>query len=122
MARATRPRSNTPEPRPIQRGAVWRVNLDPTHGSEIRKTRPGVVLSADALNRVRRTVVIVPLSTGPAPKPPIVVAVRSAGPESVAVCDQIRAVDKARFVRMECTLSTADLHAIEAGVREVLQL
>ncbi len=79
-----------------RRGEVWWVDLDPTRGSEIRKTRPAVVLTANALNRARRTVVVVPLSTGPAPRPPIVVATASAGAGSVAVCDQMRAVDKGR--------------------------
>jgi len=61
------------------------VNLDPTQGSEISKTRPGVVMTADALNRAGRTVVIVPLSTGPAARTPIVVATPWVWPNSVAV-------------------------------------
>jgi mRNA interferase MazF len=105
-----------------QRGSVWWVDLDPTRGAEIRKTRPAVVLSADSLNRARRTVMVVPLSTGPAPHPPIVVATPSVGDGSVAVCDQLRAVDKARLTRMEAVLSREDLRAIEDGVRAVLQL
>src|SRR5215471_8503254 len=75
-----------------RRGEVWWVDFDPTRGSEIRKSRPAVVITADALNRGRRTVIVVPLSTGPQPRPPIVVAVPSAGARSVAVCDQMRAV------------------------------
>lgn len=88
-----------PEPEQIslRRGEVWRVAFDPTRGSEIRKARPAVVLSANGLNRPRRTVLVVPLSTGPAPRPPIVVATLSAGPDSVAVCDQPRRVDKLRL-------------------------
>ena len=105
-----------------RRGSIWWVDLDPTRGAEIRKTRPALVLSADALNRVRRTVVIVPISTGPEPRPPIVVAVPSAGVGSVAVCDQVRAVDRARLTRMVGTLSMEDLRAVEAGVRAVLAL
>ena len=118
MARAPRSRPAVS----LQRGSVWWVDLDPTRGAEIRKTRPAVVLSADGLNRARRTVVVVPLSTGPDPHPPIVVATPSAGEGSVAVCDQLRAVDKARFTRMEGMLSREDLRAIEDGVRAVLQL
>jgi mRNA interferase MazF len=98
------------------------VNLDPTRGSEIQKTRPAVVLTADGLNRIRRTVVVVPLSTGPAPRPPIVVSVPSAGQASVAVCDQIRAVDRARLTRAQGALSRDDLRAVEDGVRAVLAL
>jgi mRNA interferase MazF len=101
---------------------VWWVNLDPTRGSEIRKTRPAAVLSADALNRVRRTVVVVPLSTGRAPRPPIVVATPSAGTDSVAVCDQVRSVDKSRLIRCTDHLASPDLRAIEDGIRAVLEL
>jgi len=101
---------------------VWWVDLDPTRGSEIRKTRPAVVLTADALNRARRTVVVVPLSTGPAARPPIVVAVPSAGAGSVAVCDQVRAVDKGRLTACAGQVTAADLRAVEDGIRAVLEL
>lgn len=101
---------------------MWWVDLDPTRGSEIQKTRPAAVLTANALNRVRRTVVVVPLSTGPMPRPPIVVATPSAGAESVAVCDQVRAVDKGRLTRRIGHLAAPDLRAIEEGVRAVLEL
>ncbi len=106
----------------VRRGDVWWVDLDPTRGSEIRKARPAVVLTADALNRARRTVVVVPMSTGPTPRPPIVVATASAGVGSVAVCDQVRAVDKSRLTRRMGQLAMADLRAVEDGVRVVLGL
>ncbi len=106
----------------VRRGEVWWVDLDPTRGSEIRKTRPAVVLTANALNRARRTVVIVPLSTGPSPRPPIVVATPSAGADSVAVCDQVRAVDKGRLTRCTGQLTVADLREVEIGVRTILEL
>ncbi len=106
----------------MRRGEVWWVDLDPTRGSEIRKTRPAVVLSVDALNRARRTVVVVSLSSSPDPRPPIVVAVPSAGEDSVAVCDQVRAVDKGRLARMKGRLSDVDLRAIEDGLRTILGL
>ena len=106
----------------VRRGDVWWVNLDPAQGSEIRKTRPAVVMTADALNRARRTVVVVPLSTGPDPRPPIIVAAPSAGLNAVAVCDQLRAVDKRRLTRLSGRLSTTDLRMIEEGVRRILEL
>ncbi len=107
---------------PVRRGEIWWVNFDPTQGSEIRKTRPAVVVTADALNRARRTVVVVPLSTGPQPRPPLVVATPSAGASSVAICDQLRAVDKRRLTRNGGRLSATDLRAIEEGLRQVLEL
>src|ERR1700724_4348809 len=100
-----------------RRGGIWWVNSDPAQGSEIRKTRPAIVVTADALNRARRTVVVVPLATGPQPRPPIVVATPSAGDGRVAVCDQARAVDKARLTRTAGQLSSVDLRAIEDGLR-----
>jgi mRNA interferase MazF len=105
----------------VRRGDIWWVNLDPTQGSEIRKTQPAVVMTADALNRARRTIVV-PLSTGPAPRPPIVVATPSAGPNSVAVCDQLRAVDRRRLTRNSGRLSAVDLRMIEERIRRVLEL
>ena len=106
----------------IVRGSIWWVEFDPTIGSEIRKTRPAVVLTADSLNRVRRTVVVVPLSTGPGQRPPIVLHVPSAGQGSMAVCDQIRAVDRSRLMRPSGSLSREDLKAVEDSVRTILRL
>lgn len=106
----------------VRRGEVWWVNFSPTQGGEIRKTRPAVVITTDALNRARRTVVVVPLSTGPQPHPPIVVATPSAGASSVAVCDQVRAVDKRRLTRNEGRLSSADMRSVEEGLRRILEL
>ena len=104
----------------MKRGEVWWVDLDPTRGGEIQKTRPAVILTVDALNRARRTVVVVPLSSSATPRPPIVVSVPSAGAGSVAVCDQVRAVDKARLIRQTGKLSDSDLLALGNGVRQVL--
>lgn len=106
----------------LQRGSVWWVEFDPARGAGIQTTRPAVVLSADGRNRVRRTIVVVPLSTGPAPRPPVTISVPSAGAAAVAICDQLRAMDRSRLTRMEGSLSREDLRAVEDGVRAVLQL
>jgi len=81
----------------IQRGEIWWVSLDPTQGSEIKKTRPCVVLSHNTLNRLRRTVVVVPLSTAAKPHPPITLPVTCQEKLCVAVVDQIRSVAKHRL-------------------------
>ena len=107
---------------PIRRGEIWWVDFDPARGGEIRKMRPAVVITADGLNRARRTVVVVPLSTGPQPRPPIVVPTPSAGARSVAICDQLRAVDKGRLSDSVGTLSADDLRAVEDGLRRSLVL
>jgi mRNA interferase MazF len=107
---------------PVRRGEVWWVDFDTADSGEMRRMRPAVVVTADALNRARRTVVVVPLATGPQPRPPIVVATPSAGQGRVAVCDQARAVDKARLTRTAGQLSAPDLKAVEDGLRRILEL
>lgn len=106
----------------MRRGEIWWANLDPTVGGEISKRRPVLILSRDGLARRRRTLVVVPLSTGPTPDPPLVVGVPSAGTGSVAVCDQIRALDRSRLDRRLGQISDADLRVLEAELREALGL
>lgn len=104
----------------MQRGEVWWVNFDPSQGTEIQKCRPAVVLTVNALNKVRGTVVVVPLSTSAIPRPPLVVPVPSAGAGSVAVCDQLCAADKKRFGRKLCTLSAPDMVTLADALKIVL--
>jgi mRNA interferase MazF len=105
-----------------RRGEVWWVRLDPTLGSEIGKTRPCLVLSANILNERRRTVVAVPLSSSPQPSPPILVPLECGGRRVVAVTDQIRAVAKERLHERLGEISSSDLLAVEAAVRRILEL
>jgi mRNA interferase MazF len=78
----------------MKRGDLFWVNLDPTIGSEIRKKRPCVLVGANPINKARRTVVVVPLSTAADARPPLTIQVEAFGRRAIAVCDQIRAVDK----------------------------
>lgn len=86
----------------MKRFEVWLVNLDPTVGSEIRKTRPAVIVSPDELNSHLQTVVVVPLATGRAY--PFRIATKVQGKSGVAAIDQIRTVDKRRLVKRLSTL------------------
>src|SRR5580698_1363114 len=106
----------------IERGEIWWINLDPAVGREIKKRRPCVVLSANEINRIRATPVVVPLSSSPEAAPPIVVSVPSAGQNSVAVLDQIRAVDRKRFMQRAGVLADSDLRNVELAAKQVLQL
>lgn len=106
----------------LNRGSVYWINLDPTQGSEIRKTRPCVIISASPINEARRTVIIIPLSTAAKPRPPIAVEVFCMDRSVTAVCDQIRAVDKTRLIERVDTLSKEDMLKIEEGLRLVLCL
>lgn len=105
-----------------RRGEVWWVRLDPTRGSEIKKTHPCLVVGTNVLNERRRTVVIVPLSTAPRSAPPLLVPVMCAGRKAVAVIDQIRAVTKELFTQRMGELSAQDLRSVEEALRLVLEL
>ena len=106
----------------INRGDIWWVSLDPTQGSEIKKTRPCVVLTHDTLNRLRRTVVVVPLSTAAKPHPPITVPVTCQGDSVVAVVDQIRAVAKHRLKSKVESLAPDELDELCQAVSSILEL
>ena len=105
-----------------RRGGVWWVRLDPTLGSEIKKTRPCLIVGTNVLNERRRTVVIVPLSTAPQAAPPLLVPVVRSGQRAVAVVDQIRAVSQQRLDHRIGELSAEDLEAVEQALRSVLEL
>jgi len=106
----------------LKRGDVYWVDLDPTRGSEIRKMRPCVLVGATPINQARRTVVVVPLSTAGKPRPPIAVPVFRLEKQVVAVCDQIRAVDKARLIKEAGSMSKEDMARLDVGLRQVLSL
>ena len=105
-----------------RRGEIWWVNLDPTRGSEIKKTRPCVIVGNNVLNERRRTVVIIPLSTGPQAAPPLLVPLGCAGKVAIAVVDQIRAVAKERLRHRLGELLPRDLTRVEEALRMVLEL
>ena len=87
---------------PVKRFEVWLVNLDPTIGSEIRKTRPAIIVSPDELNDHLRTVIVVPLTSG---RPyPFRLQTRVHDKEGNAAVDQMRTVDKQRLVKRVDTL------------------
>jgi mRNA interferase MazF len=82
----------------IARFEIHLVSLDPTVGSEIRKTRPCLVISPDEMNRHLATVIVAPLTTVTRSYPSRVVC-RFQGKQGQVVLDQIRTVDRARLVK-----------------------
>ena len=106
----------------ITRGDIWWVSLDPTQGSVIKKTRPCVVLTHSTLNKLRKTVVVVPLSSAASPHPPITVPVTCQKREVVAVIDQIRAVAKHRLKSKIEPLATDDLDSIINALSTILEI
>jgi mRNA interferase MazF len=82
----------------VSRFDVFLVNLDPTVGSEITKTRPCVIVSPDEMNRFIRTVIIAPL-TSKGRSYPTRVACKFDKKDGQVVLDQIRTVDKTRLIK-----------------------
>ena len=105
-----------------RRGEIWWVALDPTVGSETRKTRPCVVVSVDILNERRKTVIVVPLSSSPKASPPIMIPVTCDGSPAVAVSDQLRAVAKERLRTRLGILRDEEMSAIDDGIVQILGL
>jgi mRNA interferase MazF len=82
----------------INRFEVYLVNLDPTVGSEIQKTRPCLVVSPDEINHNLRTVIIAPMTTKGRDYPSRV-SCRFKGKKGQIVLDQIRTVDQSRLIK-----------------------
>ena len=107
----------------MNRGEIWLVNFDPTIGSEIRKTRPAVIVSRQPFNRLRRTVLVVPLSSAHhATEFPLLIAMRSGSRPAVAVVDQIKAAAKERFIRKLGVASPGEMEQISEALGTLLSL
>ena len=100
----------------MKRGEIWWVEFDPAIGSEIRKTRPAVILSNDAANRNLGRLVVVPLTSNISPVYPGEALVSIDGRQSKVMADQIMAADKKRLKSRLGVLSVADMRAVEDAV------
>ena len=106
----------------MKRGDVYWVHFDPQLGSEIKKTRPAVVVGADVVNANRRTVLVMPLTAAHTETLwPVMVGVKATGP-AWAVVDQVKACDKARFQKRIGKLTPAEMTEIDSALRAVFAL
>lgn len=106
-----------PSPAP-SRGEVYLIELDPTRGSEIRKTRPCVVISPDELNHYLRTVIVAPMTTA-GHDYPFRPRCRFAGKDGRVALDQLRTVDRERLRKRLGTLSARTLSSVFAVLGEM---
>jgi mRNA interferase MazF len=102
----------------VRRGEIWLVELNPTRGSEIQKTRPCVVVSPDELNVNLRTVIVAPMTSKGFPAP-FRVSITHAGTKGLLLLDQLRAVDKSRLVKKSGTAHHKTLTAALATLQAV---
>jgi len=102
----------------VKRGEIWLVNLDPTMGSEINKSRPCVVVSPVELNDNLRTVIVAPM-TSKGFTAPFRVPVTHAGTKGLIVLDQLRTVDKGCLAKRLGAVSAKTLTAALVTLQEV---
>lgn len=102
----------------MRRGEIWLVNLDPTIGSEIRKSRPCLIVSPPELSDHLRTVIIAPM-TSKGFAAPFRVPVTHAGTKGLIVLDQIRTVDKTRLLKRLGVVGRKALGMTLATLQEV---
>lgn len=82
----------------VSRGDVWLVSLDPTVGSEIRKSRPCVVISPPELNDHLKTVIVAPM-TSQGFQAPFRISLTFQGTSGLVLLDQLRTIDKSRLIK-----------------------
>lgn len=104
--------------RTFARGDVHLVGLDPAHGSEIRKTRPCLVVSPDELNRHLRTVIVAPMTTG-GQAYPWRVPCRFQSRAGFVALDQVRTVDGERLGKKLGKLAPATIREVQRVLQEV---
>ena len=102
----------------MRRGEIWLAALDPVIGSEIRKTRPCVVISPAEMHDYLRTVIVAPMTTGGRPAP-FRIPVAFEGKKGLVLLDQIRALDKIRLTRRLGSVTAKTLSATLATLQEV---
>jgi len=106
----------------LRRGDVHWVALDPVVGSEIRKTRPAIIVSNDSMNRHGMRTVVIPLSSNIQTCYPGEALVAVKGKMARAMGDQVRSVDKVRLRGRLDTLGKRDLERVEEALRITLAL
>lgn len=100
------------------RGDVYLIELDPTRGSEIRKTRPCLVISPDELNQHLRTVIVAPMTTG-GQAYPWRVRCRFRDRTGFVAMDQLRTVDSERLIRRLGRIAPGTLMTTLAVLQEM---
>jgi mRNA interferase MazF len=95
------------------------VNLDPTIGSEIKKTRPCVIISPDEMNVCLNTIIVAPMTTK-SRQYPTRIKVRHKNQVGWIIIDQIRTIDKKRIIRVLDSLTLIEIKKVKETIKETL--
>lgn len=101
----------------LEQYAVVLVNLDSTIGSEIKKTRPCVIISPNEMNKYLNTIVLAPMTTN-LKKYPTRVSVKHGKKKGMVAIDQIRTIDKTRVIKVFEKLTDAEIEKCKSVIRE----
>jgi mRNA interferase MazF len=101
----------------LKQYAIVLVNLDPTIESEIKKTRPCVIVSPNEMNKYLKTIVLAPMTTN-LKKYPTRVSVKHKGKKGMIAIDQIRTVDKTRIIRVFENLTKSEIEKCKKVIKE----
>lgn len=93
------------------------INLEPTIGSEIKKTRPCVIISPDEMNKHLRTIIIAPMTTK-SKKYPTRIEIKHDNKIGWIVIDQIRTIDKQRIVKILGKLTLVEIKEVKSVLKE----
>jgi mRNA interferase MazF len=93
------------------------VNLDPTIGSEIKKTRPCIIISPDEMNKYLRTIIVAPMTTK-SRKYPTRIELKHDRKTGWIVIDQIRTIDKQRIIKVLGELSQPEIKEVKSVIKE----
>ncbi|PQB07332.1 growth inhibitor PemK [Polaribacter filamentus] len=101
----------------LKQYSIVLVNLDPTIGSEIKKTRPCVIISPNEINKFLKTIVVAPMTTN-LKKYPTRIEVKHNDKKGMIAIDQIRTIDKSRILKKFDRLSKSEIQKCKDIIRE----
>lgn len=101
----------------LKQYSIVLVNLDPTIGSEIKKTRPCVILSPNEINKYLNTIVVAPMTTN-LKKYPTRIQVELNAKKGMVAIDQIRTIDKSRIIKKFDRLTKSEIQKCKDIIRE----
>ena len=106
----------------MKRGEVWWVNFDPSTGGEIRKKRPAVIVSNNAVNQFLNRVQVVPLTSSVGKLYPSEAYITLRGKKAKAMADQLTTVSKKRLINQAGSVSKTELEGLERAIMIQLDL